>query len=131
MFFGLSTDDKFLFFEALFFTWLAKLMLFVFPFRMCIRMIKNGKYSVDPDKKLLRSVKNAVNRADKTTYWKNTCLVQSFAARWMLNRRKVSSDFVIGVKHDENREVRAHAWLTVNDFEIVPRGDDYITITKY
>jgi hypothetical protein len=130
-FFGFYFYEKLLFWEALFFTWLAKMMLLVFPFRICVRMIKKGKYSVEPDLKLLRSVKSAINRADKVTVWKNTCLVQSFAARWMLNRRKVSSDFVIGVKHDETKEVRAHAWLTVKDFEIVPKGDDYITVTKY
>jgi hypothetical protein len=128
-FFDFSADEKLMFFEALFFIYLAKLMLIFLPFRICIKTLRKGEFenSSGPAKE----IKSAIDRANRLAFWKNVCLVQSFAARWMLDRRKMPSTFSIGVKHDPRKKISAHAWLTAGNFEIVPRGSDYITIVQY
>ena len=128
-FFDLPANEKMLFCEALFFLFLAKGMLVVLPFRLCLGTIRTCRNIKNPANKKPAPVKLAISRASRLASWKNICLVQSFAARWMLQRRKISSTLSIGVRHDQNNNLMAHAWLTVDDFEIVPRGGDYIALT--
>jgi hypothetical protein len=130
-FFDFSADEKLMFFEALVFLYLAKMMLIILPFRICIKTLKKGEFESISGTGKVRAVKSAIDRANRLAFWKNVCLVQSFAARWMLDRRKMPSTFSIGVKHDRQKKISAHAWLTVGNFEIVPRGGDYITIVQY
>ncbi len=130
-FFDFSADEKLMFFEALVFLYLAKLMLIFLPFRICIKTLNKRKFEDTPGIRQARSVKSAIDRANRLAFWKNVCLVKSFAARWMLDRRKMPSTFSIGVKHDPLKKISAHAWLTSGNLEIVPRGDDYITIVQY
>lgn len=79
----------------------------------------------------LKRIKTAVNRANKLAFWKNLCLVQSVAARWMLQRRNIASQFSLGVAHDENNKLIAHAWVKVLDFEITPKGLDYKELINF
>jgi hypothetical protein len=106
-------------------------MLLVLPFRICIRTIKKVNIDNDTDIRLIKSLKVAIERASRLAFWKNVCLGQSFAARWMLQRRGITSALIIGVRHDNKKELKAHAWLTVGEVEIVPRGDNYTIITVY
>ena len=125
-FYKLSFSEKKLFLEAVFFLFLAKILLLIFPFKFCLRFLKNNnciKKTWNPE--YLQSIKTAINRANHFASWKNICLVQSFAARWMLQRRKISSQISIGVTHNANKELIAHAWLTVNDFEIINKESNY------
>lgn len=118
--------EKMLFLEAVLFLFTAKIFLLVLPFKYCIRFL-NNKYS--PDEKSnpeqIKSIKNAVDRANQLAFWDNICLVQSITAHWMCQRRKIGSCLFIGVAHDENKKIIAHAWLKVNDFEMVTKGFDY------
>ena len=83
------------------------------------------------DLEYLKRIKTAVNRANKLAFWKNICLVQSVAARWMLQRRNIASQFSLGVAHDNNNKVIAHAWVKVLDFEITPKGLDYKELINF
>ena len=125
-FIKLTFEEKKLFFEAVVFLFAAKILLLLFPFKFCLRFInsKNG-INKDYDPEYLQSLKTAINRANRLAFWKNVCLIQSFASRWMLQRRKISSRLSIGVTHNESKELIAHAWVKVNDFEIVDKGQDY------
>lgn len=118
--------EKILFLEAILYLFTAKILLLVLPFKYCTRFLDN-KYS--PDNKSnpehLKSIKNAVDRANQLAFWNNICLVQSITAHWMCQRRKIGSRLFIGVAHDENKKIIAHAWLKVNDFEMVTKGFDY------
>ena len=118
--------EKMLFFEAILFLFIAKIMLLIFPFKSCLHFLslKHNKQIVWNEQQL-QSVKTAVNRANKLAFWKNVCLVQSITARWMLNRRKIPSRLSIGVAHDENKKLIAHAWIKVGNFEIVNKGLNY------
>lgn len=125
-FIKLSFAEKKLFLEAAIFLFAAKILLLLFPFKYCLRFISNKNcVFIDCNPEYLQSIKTAVNRANKLAFWKNICLVQSFTARWILSRRKISSRLSIGVTHDENKKLIAHAWIKVGDFEIVNKGLDY------
>jgi len=130
-FYRLTPKEKVLFGEAVFFLFLAKLMLLVVPFRMCIRTIPSHTYDEQPAVKTLELVKQAVNRANRLSCWKNICLVQAFAARWMLQRRNIASTFSIGVKHEPDRKVTAHAWLIAGNRYIVSDPKDYLPLKTY
>ncbi len=83
------------------------------------------------DLEYLKRIKSALHRANKLAFWKNICLVQSVAARWMLQRRNIASQFSLGVAHDKNKKVIAHAWVKVLDFEITHKGNDYKELINF
>ena len=127
----LSFREKLLFLEALGYLYLAKLMLWLFPFRWCLRLMREqGTMDHRPPQEELLLVKRAVGRANRLAFWKNVCLVQSVAARWMLRRRKIHSEVFFGVKPDENTRIAAHAWVVSYDMEVVNQGGDYQVLLK-
>lgn len=124
-----SCREKRLFLEAVFWLFLAKLMVWILPFRTCLKLASSRVFPGVPDRLLLAQIRMALLRANRLAFWKNVCLVHSFAARWMLRRRKISSRLFIGV-HANNPDLRhfAHAWVTSHDTEIVDKGSDCIIL---
>jgi hypothetical protein len=45
------------------------------------------------------------------TPWNSNCLVQTIAAKLILQRRGVSSTLYLGVAPDTHEALQAHAWL--------------------
>ena len=131
-FFNLSSREKLLFFEALSYLYLAKAMLLLLPFRWCLRLMREkGTMNHVPAPEELLQVKRAVGRANKLAFWKNVCLVQSVAARWMLRRRKIHSEVIFGVKPGEEKSpIMAHAWVESHGMEVVNQGGNYQTLLK-
>ena len=122
----LTLKEKRLLFEAFFFLLLSKFIIVLFPLRKCIKFFRKIRSSnVEPDKESLQTLKTALDRANHLAFWKNKCLVQSFAAKYMLQRRGRPSLMFFGVAFNEKRELVAHAWLKVGEFEIVPKGNEY------
>jgi hypothetical protein len=124
----LQLKEKKLFFEALLMLYLAKFILIILPFRVCLKTIQNKNSDRKPEMNELKLLKEAIRRANKLSVWNNVCLVQSFAASWMLRRRQINSKLSIGIRHNHQKKLTAHAWLTVDDYEIVPQNGDYVTI---
>jgi hypothetical protein len=125
----LNFQEKLLFFEAVFFLYIAKLVIVIFPFRISIKTIKKINYEEKNNLNRLSSIKIAINRASKLSLWRNRCLPRSFAGRWMISKRKINSTIFIGVKHDEGK-FKAHAWLTSHDIEIVPKEEEFNVLLK-
>jgi hypothetical protein len=124
--------EKKLLLEAVCFLFTAKILLFIFPFKFCLRFIKSKYVSnSNLDEAYLTQIKIAIDKANKLAFWKNVCLVNSFTARWMLQRRKIASQLSIGVTHDKNKNIIAHAWVKVNDFEIISKGLDYKELISF
>lgn len=121
-FIKLSAEEKKLFLEALFLLYCSKNILLVLPFNRCLKLLKpaNGK-STHGEKDFLIKIKNAVRRANKLAFWKNICLVKSFAARFMLQRRGIDSEMFLGLQFKNEKELMAHAWLVSGEIEITPR----------
>ena len=76
------------------------------------------------DPVLLRKISVAVSRANKLAFWKNVCLVKSFTARLMLQRRDIGSVLYLGLQIKGHRQLVAHAWLMVDRTAITPKHTD-------
>ncbi|PHR68772.1 MAG: hypothetical protein COA67_12430 [Lutibacter sp.] len=115
-------DEKILLLEAVFFLFFSKIFLFL-PFKFCVSKAKNKDEQGEVLTFIeLKKIRNSVYRANKLAFWKNICLVKSFAARFMLLRRNVHSKMYLGLEFKNNKELLAHAWLVSNDFQITPKG---------
>jgi hypothetical protein len=117
----LSRPERRLFSEALFLQLLVGLLLMFIPFKWIPHLFANppANRSQGSD---LDLIKVAIQRSGRYSPWKNKCLVGSLAGRCMLRRRRVSSQFSLGVAKDANGKTIAHAWLKAGDFEIVEEG---------
>ena len=51
--------------------------------------------------------------------WQSTCMVESLATHYMLQKRKVPHKIHFGVKKDAKNKLEAHAWLSVGDLVII------------
>jgi len=120
-----------MFSESLFFQLYVGLLLKFIPFKWIPRLFVNPPASMSQVSNLksqissLEQIKAAIQRSGPYSPWKNKCLVQSLAARRMLNRRKISSQLSLGVAKGANGRTIAHAWLKAGDFEIVEKGADF------
>lgn len=95
------------------------------PFRYCIKRLHPAEEmtgTIEPV--LLNKIRDAVSRANKLAFWKNVCLVKSFAARLMLQRRDIGSVLYLGLQIKEHRQLVAHAWLMVDGIAITPKLTD-------
>jgi hypothetical protein len=125
-FFSLSFREKMLFSEAFFFHLIVGLLLKVVRFKWIPRIFAGPeRKGADYDTSVGGQVKRFTQYASMVSPWKNKCLVQSLAARWMLNRRKIPSQLSLGVAFDQNRKMIAHAWLKIFDFEVVEQSGNY------
>lgn len=119
--------EKHLLLETIILMFWIKFLLLVLPFRKVIR-VNNGKRKREnrnPDPELLLQIKRALYRANRMSFWKNKCLVLSITGSWILKRRDIESRIYFGVKHEYNCEWVAHAWLNVEENEIVEKGGNY------
>lgn len=122
----LPKDEKILFVEAVFFLFFSKVYLF-FPFRYCIKSLRPSEEMIAmAEPVLLIKIRIAVARANKLAFWKNVCLVKSFAARFMLQRRNVGSVMYLGLHYKNQKELVGHAWLIADEIFVTPKGK-----TKY
>lgn len=118
----LNLNEKLLFFEAVFFLFFSKAFLYL-PFKFCIRFFKpSSSLNQSPDLQQLIRIHDAVVRANKLSFWKNICIVKSFAARFMLQRRKISSVMYLGLQFKDGKELIAHAWLKSGEYNVTARG---------
>ena len=127
---ALVRQEKLLFLEAFFAQSWAGIVIRIVPFRWIRRLygrkIQNSRFKIQNNESIvIMTVKKAIERAGLVSPWKNKCLVESLAARCMLNRRRIPSQISLGVTHDEKKKLIAHAWIRAGDTEIVPERGDY------
>lgn len=124
-FIEISYKEKTLFIEALLFLFYSKILLSIFPFKTCIKRFKSIEqlnHSIDIS--TLKDVRTAISRANKLAFWKNICIVNSFAARMMLQSRGIASVMHLGLRYKNSTNMEAHAWLMVGDINITPKGEE-------
>jgi len=125
-FFSLTSRQRGLFMEAVFFLFRAKILLTILPVRtLLLRSPGRGQATGKADPEVLGDIRQALHRANRIALWKNRCLVQSIAGRWMLRRRRIASQITFGVNHDREKRLVAHAWLKAGGFEVVDRNGEY------
>ncbi|QHV96964.1 lasso peptide biosynthesis B2 protein [Spirosoma endbachense] len=122
----LPIKEKLLFLEALFFVFLAKILLLFLPFKLCVSILSVNKKNYEtPELEQLKQIKKAIRRTRWLSFWKNQCIVMSIASRWMLQRRHIHSLLSLGVAFDENKKLKAHAWLRTGEIGIVEKGGNF------
>lgn len=132
IFTALPFQEKQLFMEALFFLYAAKILLLILPFRYCLKFLSNKRCKQENiSEQQLWLIKKAVHRTRWLAFWKNECLVKSLASRWMLQRRQISSLLSLGAAFDQDKKLIAHAWLSINEFEIVEKGGSYYELYQF
>lgn len=87
----------------------------------CTKCVKSEGNQV-----FLVNLKKAIARANYFSLWKNVCLVQSFAARRMLNKRRIESVLSIGIAKDEFKALKAHAWIRSGEVYLVAEDSAYV-----
>lgn len=106
----------------------TKVWLTLLPFRSAIKILKrydNLEVNIIHEsnkRELVNTIKYSVGRANYLAFWKNICLVRSFAAKIMLDRRGIPSVIYFGLQFGKERELAAHAWLKCGDIYVTPRG---------
>jgi|WetSurMetagenome_2_1015567.scaffolds.fasta_scaffold241150_1 hypothetical protein len=138
-FIALPFNKKKLFFEAWLFQVVAGLLLKIIPFKHIPGLFPNPKPGTrNPERGTrnaepgtLADIKTAVQCTSPCSIWRNHCLVQSLAGRWMLRRNGITSQLSLGLRKDDNKKLQAHAWLKVGDYEIVSKKDDYFELFTF
>lgn len=123
-FFKIPINQKRLLIEAIFFLVTSKLILMIFPFKICKHIFRKNEVLVkQASVQSIKDIKIAVERANKIAIWSNVCIVKSFAARFMLQNRGIASTIYLGVTLKNEKKLSAHAWLVSQGVYVTPRGD--------
>jgi len=110
----------------------VRILLLFLPVRYALRISTSGtKNNSEQLIAELQNVKWAILKADRVVFWKSNCLIKSISGRWMLQRRGIESKISFGIRKSNHEKVTAHAWLKVNDVEIVERGENYIELETF
>jgi hypothetical protein len=117
--------------EATITLYLTKLLLILLPLNKLKGIHSSSGSKSISNRNQLYEIKWSLHHANKLALWKNKCLVQSIAGRWMLHRRGIASSLHFGVKKDMKDKLSAHAWLTVGDFEVVAAKENYKELINY
>jgi hypothetical protein len=131
-FIALPFNKKKFFFEAWLFQVVAGLLLKIIPFKHIPGLFPNPKPGTrNPEPGTIDDIKTAVQCTSLYSIWRNHCLVQSLAGRWMLRRNGITSQLSLGLRKDDDKKLQAHAWLKVGDYEIVSKKEDYFELFTF
>ena len=120
----ISFKEKMFLLEAVYFLLYFEAYLYFASFHSCIKKLQVRNTEMRDNVELLKTVKVAIRRGNKLAFWDNKCLVCSFAARKMLEKRNISSSLHLGVRYASEHKMEAHAWLTVGNFHVTPNTDN-------
>ena len=68
------------------------------------------KLNNNKDIEMAQKIAQMIKYASSYTPWINSCLINSFVAKKILEKEKISGKLYIGVKKD-NLKMKAHAWV--------------------
>lgn len=88
-----------------------------------------------PDE-LLRLIQISILRASRKSPWRTLCFEQALAARMMLRKRKYKSVIYFGLIknfNDQDRKLRAHAWLICSGFNVTggKNNEEYAIVGRF
>ena len=112
----LGWAERGLLLEAAFWLGLARLGLLAVPFRriaplLGIHMAQAAEAVTQQAQTQAQRVGWAVSAIARRTPWESACLAQAMSAKAMLRRRGVASTLYLGLARDEEKALKAHAWL--------------------
>lgn len=115
-FFGLPSNQRRLFFEALRYSLVAKCMIWFVPFKKFAPKLgerrMSGTTAVSASGKImLPEIRRSIRRVTKYSPWKTKCFVEAITAARMLQKRRIPYTLHLGVSKDTKNGLIAHAWL--------------------
>ena len=119
----LSAEEKKLFIEAYATLGMMRTAILTISFKRLTRSLdheakkKELEKLNDKEMKMAKSIGQAIMRASAYTPWESACLVQSFTAQKMLQKRGIAGVFYLGAAKDEEskEKMKAHAWSQCGD----------------
>lgn len=131
-YFKLSKIEKRIFWEALLRVYQYKIVLIMSSFKKCSETMKSTGSDKEYSKGELQLIAIGIRRANKLTFWKNKCLVNTLSARKILNKRNVYSEAYLGLrKEDKDDSLAAHAWIVSNEIYLVPFEKEYTIVYTF
>jgi Transglutaminase-like superfamily len=130
-FFGLPKLERRLLVQAILKLYWCRILLVFFSFKKLSEKFKEKPSDPGFDMGKAKQIRRAIIRANNLTFWRNQCLVSTFCARWMLNNEGIPSKAFLGVYKENNGSMKAHAWLKVENVEIVTNDDSFEKVHEF
>ena len=121
-----SGRDWRLFFKAVFWTGIARILIVFVPlkrfsFMLGTHMKETPVTSVDENMDLLKSVTIAISRASRYVPWRCKCYEQAIAAKVILRGYGIETTLYYGIAKDQEKKLIAHAWVRCGDYIVTGR----------
>ncbi len=116
----------------------ARALIKFVPFRRWRRTLGTISADDQPDRPALsdQQAKQAadigrmIKRLASKQSFEAVCFPQAITGRWVLKRRGIPSDIVIGSRRDAEKGIAFHAWLKVGD-DVVTGQDEYAQFQSF
>lgn len=106
-----------------------------------IKEMETTMEASDSEIETVQDIVRAVRSVSRRTPWKSKCLVQSSAAKIMMNKAGIPSELCLGVlkpgsaqsSESGNKELRPHAWL-ISENRVVLGGENleqYVMVSRF
>lgn len=124
-FIKLTSYEKKLFLEALYYLAASRLLLIFKPFKKIAPDLGNnidnkGCKLSEMDMEGIKNISKMIQIASKNVPWNSKCLVQAITAKAMLSRRNIPCTIYFGLAEDSENKLIAHAWVKCG--EIIVTG---------
>lgn len=103
--------------EALLLSVFLRVILSIVPFKNIAHFLGQQSQSsskihlVQHQELQAEQIKRSLKLIGRITKWRNLCLVNAIAGKWMLYHRGVQSELNLGLGKDNHNQLIAHAWL--------------------
>lgn len=116
----------------------ARLLIKLVPFRWWRRTLGpiDGRSAASSapitarEKKVAGDIGRIIKRLAGKQKFEAVCFPQAITGRWVLGRRGIPSQIVLGSRRGNDSELALHAWLKVGDF-VVTGQDEYETYQSF
>ncbi len=102
---------KKLFFEALYYSLKAFILLRYFPQKVPLQtQIFSVSTAENTHQLIAFQIRSSIKLANKYTFWTSKCRHEALQAKWLLVKYKLPCELYIGVRKNSARQLEGHAW---------------------
>ncbi|MCE7992729.1 MAG: lasso peptide biosynthesis B2 protein [Roseivirga sp.] len=124
--------------EVLILLGVGRLSVLVFPFKKIAGWMGQVQEETleelsEAHRQSLVRLASAILAVSKYTPWNSNCFAQALCAHWVLKRRGWSHTIYFGVKKEEHKLMKAHAWLRMGNKIVTGRvgHKQYTVLSKF
>ncbi len=135
-FIKLPAKQKFLFGETLIILGTSRFIIWKLKFKQLAHLLgkvnqETNEYMEEIDLEQIKQISTTIKVLSRYTPWKSNCLVQAYAGKRLLARRKLGCTLYLGVAKDHDGTMIAHAWLRCGNYYVTGgNGSLRYTITN-